>query len=140
MAAVPAGSGAFPQVSEGVRLAINSQTQRVERLTIQGKPVDPERTYSIATNSYLAGGGDGYKILLETLHRYDTSTFQRDVLVEYIATVRKRLKPELEGRIQITKTLNSDPLAFSILPISDSLPEILVSSHPCCAEYEIPAH
>jgi 5'-nucleotidase/UDP-sugar diphosphatase len=137
MAAVPAGSGAFPQVSEGVRLAISSQTQRVERLTIKGKPVDPERTYSIATNSYLAGGGDEYKILLEALDRYDTSTFQRDALIEYIATVMRRVKPELEGRIQMSANTS---LPFFTPCRRDSLPQILVSSHLCCPIREIPAH
>ena len=137
MAAVPAGSGAFPQVSEGVRLAINSQTRRVERLTIKGKPVDPERTYSIATNSYLAGGGDGYKIFLEALDRYETSTFQRDALIEYIATVMKRVKPELEGRIQMSANTS---LPFFTPCRRDSLPQILVSSHLCCPIHKIPAH
>ncbi len=137
MAAVPAGSGAFPQVSEGVRLAINSQTRRVERLTIKGKPVDPERTYSIATNSYLAGGGDGYKIFLEALDRYETSTFQRDALIEYIATVMRRVKPALEGRIQMSANTS---LPFFTPCRRDSLPQILVSSHLCCPIHKIPAH
>jgi hypothetical protein len=177
LAIFPAGAGAFPQVSEGVCFTINSSARKSEGVTINGRPIDPEKTYAIATNSYLAGGGDGYKILLEALDRYDTSTFQRDVLVEYIASVRKKLKPELEGRIQITKTWNRDELvnphdigmvapanenvgsatvptwqagspalpaigqgAFSVLYFSDSLPQILVSSHLCCPIREIPAH
>jgi 5'-nucleotidase/UDP-sugar diphosphatase len=137
MAAVPAGSGAFPQVSEGVRLAINSQTQRVERLTIKGKPIDSERIYSIATNSYLAGGGDGYKILLEALDRYDTSTFQRDALIDYIMNYRKTLTPPLGGRIRI---ILGAPLTLSTPHRRDSLPGILISSHPRCSEFEISPH
>jgi 5'-nucleotidase/UDP-sugar diphosphatase len=113
MAAVPAGSGAFPQVSEGVRFRINYAARLSEGITINGKPVDPERVYSLATNSYLAAGGDGYKILLEALDRYDTSTFQRDVLVEYITNFRKTLTPEIEGRIEISKTWNIDSFARS---------------------------
>ncbi len=101
LATIPAGAGGFPQVSEGVQFTINPAARKSESVTLNGRPIDPERTYSMATNSYLAGGGDGYKILLEALDRYDTSTFQRDVLVEYIATVRKTLKPALEGRIRL---------------------------------------
>lgn len=63
MASIPAGSGAFPQVSEGVRFTINSSARKSEGVTLEGKPIDPERTYSIAANSYLAAGGDGYKDL-----------------------------------------------------------------------------
>jgi 5'-nucleotidase/UDP-sugar diphosphatase len=130
MAAVPAGSGGFPQVSEGVRFTIDTAARKSEGVIIRGTPVDPEKTYSIATNSYLAGGGDGYKILLEAADRYDTSTFQRDVLVEYIATVRKTLKPELEGRIR--RSVDSSLPLFT-LTRRDSLPKILVSSHLCCS-------
>jgi 5'-nucleotidase/UDP-sugar diphosphatase len=107
MAAVPAGSGAFPQISGGVRFTINAAARKIEGVTINGRPIDPDRIYAMATNSYLAGGGDGYKILLEALDRYDTSTFQRDILVEYIASVRKRLKPELEGRIRVVQSIMS---------------------------------
>jgi 5'-nucleotidase/UDP-sugar diphosphatase len=184
MATVEAGKGAFPQVSEGVLFRLNSAAQRAEHITVKGKPINPESTYSIATNSYLAGGGDGYRILLEALDRYDTSTFQRDALIEYIASVKKSLKPELEGRLRVVQSIKSfqevsevvtpaqagvqkhtegldsrlrgndkkkrfsttcefiniDPLAFSILPIGDSLPEILISSHLCCPIHKIPAH
>jgi len=32
----------------------------VARVDVAGQPVDPEATYRLATNSFLAGGGDGY--------------------------------------------------------------------------------
>jgi 5'-nucleotidase/UDP-sugar diphosphatase len=137
MATVPSGAGAFPQLSEGVRVTINSAARRSEDITINGKPVDPERTYSIATNSYLARGGDGYKILLEALDRYDTSTFQRDALIDYIINFRKKLKPELDSRIEIIVKI---PLTLSTPHRRDSLPGILISSHPRCSEFEISPH
>jgi 5'-nucleotidase/UDP-sugar diphosphatase len=137
MAAVPAGSGAFPQMSGGVRFTIDSSARKSEGVTINGRPIDPDRIYAMATNSYLAGGGDGYKILLEALDRYDTSIFQRDILVEYVAAVRKSLKPELEGRIRT----NVEPSLSLFTPCRhDSSPQILVSSHLCCPIHKIPAH
>jgi 2',3'-cyclic-nucleotide 2'-phosphodiesterase (5'-nucleotidase family) len=36
---------------------------RIVELKIGGAPVDPERTYRLATTEYLADGGDGYEIL-----------------------------------------------------------------------------
>jgi 5'-nucleotidase/UDP-sugar diphosphatase len=102
IAAVPSGRGAFPQVSEGVRFTINYRNQRCENVTVGGKPVDPERVYSIATNSYLAGGGDGYKMFPMALDKYDTSVFQKDAVVEYIRSIKKKLNPEINRRIEIS--------------------------------------
>ena len=102
VAAVPIGRGGFPQVSEGVRFTINYHNQRCENVTIGGKPVDPEKVYSIATNSYLAGGGDGYRVFLVALDNYDTSVFQKDAVVEYIRSIKKKLNPEINRRIEIS--------------------------------------
>jgi 2',3'-cyclic-nucleotide 2'-phosphodiesterase (5'-nucleotidase family) len=40
------------------------------RLEVQGVPIDPEASYRVATNNFLAGGGDGYPELgeLERIH------------------------------------------------------------------------
>ena len=102
IAAVPSGRGAFPQVSEGVQFTINYHDQRCEKVTIGRNPVDPEKVYSIATNSYLAGGGDGYTIFLRALDQYDTSIFQRDALSEYIKTMKQKLTPETRRRIELS--------------------------------------
>jgi 5'-nucleotidase/UDP-sugar diphosphatase len=137
MATIPGGAGGFPQVSQEVRFTINAAARKSEGVTIKGKPIDPEKTYSMATNSYLAGGGDGYKILLGALDRYDTSTFQRDALIEYIPAVKKTLKPEIEGRIRMGAETS---LPFFTPSLRDALPEITVSSPLCCAAGETPAH
>ena len=102
IAAVPIGRGGFPQVSEGVRFTINYHNRRCENVTIGGKPVDPEKVYSIATNSYLASGGDGYTLFLRALDQYDTSIFQRDALSEYIKSMKQKLTPDINRRIEIS--------------------------------------
>ena len=95
------GSGAFPQVSEGVSFTINSASGKCENLRIRGKPIDPRQTYRIATNSYLAAGGDGYRMLLNAIDKYESSRFQRDVLIDYIRHVGGRIRPESRQRITI---------------------------------------
>ncbi|RJY10011.1 bifunctional metallophosphatase/5'-nucleotidase [Aurantiacibacter aquimixticola] len=39
--------------------------ERVAGITLAGQPLDLQRTYRVATNSFLAGGGDGFSIFTE---------------------------------------------------------------------------
>ena len=101
IAMVSRGSGAFPQVSDGVRFRIDREARRCEDIRINGKPVDLKRTYRIATNSYMANGGDGYRIFLKAVERYDASMFQRDVFIQYIKHLGGPIRPEIHHRIQL---------------------------------------
>ncbi len=49
-------------------------------LTIGGEPIDPERTYKVATNSFLAGGGDGFEEFTFVKERADSGALQRDLI------------------------------------------------------------
>ncbi len=101
MATISSGQGGFPQVSEGVSMTIDMSKKKCTQVMINGKPLDTSRTYKIATNSYLAAGGDGYRIFLKAIDAYDSSMFQRDVLIEYIEYLGGRIKPQTLDRIQI---------------------------------------
>jgi 5'-nucleotidase/UDP-sugar diphosphatase len=101
LAHIAPGSGAFPQVSAGVSFTINPAAGKCENLRVRGKPIDPRRTYRIATNSYLAAGGDGYRMLMKASDRYDSSRFQRDVLVDYVRHLGGQIRPETRQRFTI---------------------------------------
>lgn len=58
----------------------------MKEATIAGKPIDNNATYIIATNSYLAAGGDGFKTLQEC-EQYDTGLMMRDLLIKYVETL-----------------------------------------------------
>jgi len=63
----PALEGRFPQVS-GIEFLMDPTAkpmQRVKDIRIRGKPLNPHKTYKLATTSYLSGGGDGYTPLKE---------------------------------------------------------------------------
>lgn len=99
------GKGAFPQVSAGVSFTINTITGKCEDILIKGKPIEPERLYKIATNSFMAVGGDGYQAFVNAIERYDTSVFQRDTCIEYIIHLGGRIKPELKNRIKSVENI-----------------------------------
>jgi len=95
-------AGRFPQVS-GVSFTADLTKppgQRIDAILIGGKPLDPAATYSLATNDYMAGGGDGY-VALEAgtplLGARDGKLMANDVMA-YI-TARKTVAPKVEGRI-----------------------------------------
>ncbi len=95
------GMGAFPQVSDGVSFTLNYDAKKCEDVLVGGKPIDPNRDYKIATNNYMADGGDGYVVFKKATFSYETSTYQRDALIEYVKSLGKPVAPELKGRIKI---------------------------------------
>jgi 5'-nucleotidase / UDP-sugar diphosphatase len=100
-ATIYSGRGAFPQVSEGLDFTINYAAGRCKDILINGKPIDPNRTYKIATNSYLANGGDGYKVFLKAINRFESSMFQRDVFIKYIKSLGGTIRPDVKERIKV---------------------------------------
>ena len=101
IATIYGGRGGFPQVSEGLNFTIDYTAGKCKDIFINGKPIDPNRTYKIATNSYLANGGDGYKVFLKAVDRFESSTFQRDIFIKYIKSLGGTIRPEVKGRIKI---------------------------------------
>ncbi len=64
------------QVSSGVSYAWDERRPVGERVvpgsvTIGGKPLDPAADYRITVNNFMAGGGDGFTVLLEGRDRAD---------------------------------------------------------------------
>jgi 5'-nucleotidase/UDP-sugar diphosphatase len=70
-------------------------------LTVDGRPLDPERHYSVATNSYLAAGGDGYSMLAgaRVLVGPRDGPGLAETLVQALQQARA-VAPRVEGRIQ----------------------------------------
>ena len=76
--------GEGPLSGSGVTAVINDD--RVGEITINGKPLQPKRLYTIATTKFLAGGGDGMATLSQ-LKVVRTLPFTRDVLFQYLEGV-----------------------------------------------------
>jgi len=97
---IPRGKGGFPQVSKGVSFTVDFISGETRDISINGRPIDPNKTYKVATNSFMADGGDNY-VMMTKGYQYDTSTFQKDVLIEYIHYLGGSVSPEVEGRITV---------------------------------------
>jgi len=98
----PRESGGFLQVS-GLTFGFDPGRpagQRVGRVVVGGTELDPERRYTLATNSYVAAGGDGYAMLRSA----KPLVFPEDGpgLAETLMDAIERdgtIAPEVEGRI-----------------------------------------
>ncbi len=96
--------GSFLHVS-GIELEFDSSRpigKRVVSVTIQGDPILPNNTYSVATTDYLASGGDGFEALTKA-KRLSQTTLEETILVSDIVLrnvqLQKRLTNRVEGRL-----------------------------------------
>jgi 5'-nucleotidase len=99
----PEESGGFLQVS-GVSFTFDPAKEpmsRVSDVMVGGSPIDEAAGYTLATNDFLAGGGDGFDVLKEAFLQ-GTPIPNGDltnVFVTYLGHHETDLTPKLEGRI-----------------------------------------
>lgn len=73
-------------------------------ILIKGKPIDLNRIYTILTSDYMANGGDGGDIFLESTDRKEYSMKLRDAITLYLRSQTKQgrtVNPKKDGRIAI---------------------------------------
>ena len=96
--------GRFPQVS-GIRFTFDGRRpsgSRIVDLSINGKPLDEKKNYTLATSDYVAiDGGDGYAMLktARVLIPREQGQFDSDVL-RLAITAKKIIAPKTDGRIK----------------------------------------
>ena len=107
----PGAVGGFPQIA-GMKITVDTTAQydanaetypgstyygpkSINRVTIDevnGKPFDPNATYAVATNNFIAAGGDTYYAFARSEGSIDTGYTLDTILMDYI-------KEELNGVI-----------------------------------------
>ena len=122
---LPAESGGFLQVSgmtytvdlnveSTVKLDENGMfvsvegDRRVKDVTVGGEPIDPEKTYTLASHNYkLKDCGDGYTMFADNVFLQDSVMIDNQVLINYIVDVlggtvgEEYADPYGQGRITI---------------------------------------
>lgn len=84
----------------GVRMDIKNS--KAANALIQGKPIENEKLYSIATNDFLAGGNDRMIPLATPEKRIDTGLKIRNLLMEHVIRETqngRKIESKLDGRI-----------------------------------------
>lgn len=100
VSAYPKELGAFLQVS-GLKFVFDPSKpagERVISVTVGDAPLDPKKLYKVATNDFMAAGGDGYDMLKGARVVFSSGELLRDVMTNYVKDAGK-VAPQVEGRI-----------------------------------------
>lgn len=94
----PAEEGCFPQVS-GLTFKFDPAQEagsRVFDVKVGDEALDPEKTYLLATNDFIAAGGDGYPFAdVEIAGEFSA---MEEILIAYIDSFETPVAPAVEGR------------------------------------------
>jgi 5'-nucleotidase / UDP-sugar diphosphatase len=107
--------GRFPQIS-GIQVAYTRpgpEGKRISSCLIGGEKVVPEDWYTLATNDFLAAGGDGYETIKALWEKkegdpsqgdsrvilFDSGREIRSMVIDYIKN-KKQISASVEGRIR----------------------------------------
>ena len=144
----PTAVGGFPQVS-GITFKINANAafdegdlypgstyhkpasiKRVTIETVGGEPFDEKATYAIATNDFMAAGGDTYYAFSAASVNYDLGIPMDEVLMDYI-------KDELKG--VVTADAYGEPAGRITIDKAAEAPEPAPAPEPEPAPEPAPA-
>jgi 2',3'-cyclic-nucleotide 2'-phosphodiesterase (5'-nucleotidase family) len=106
VSAVERGAGQFPQVS-GMVVRVDLRRpagQRVLDVSVGGQPLDPARMYRLATNDFMARGGDGYAVFSRARVLIDAlaAQYMAGHVIAHVARLRE-VSPRVEGRLDIQR-------------------------------------
>ncbi|MFE4022361.1 bifunctional metallophosphatase/5'-nucleotidase [Streptomyces sp. NPDC059101] len=98
------------QISEGLTYTLDMTKQGAARVVadsvrVSGSPLDPAKTYRVAMNEFLAGGGDGFPALKQGTDKY-VGPSDLDALTAYLtahSTPTAPLAPPKADRITVVK-------------------------------------
>jgi 5'-nucleotidase len=92
-------------------------------------PIDEAKLYTVATNNFTRGGGDGYKLFAENAENaYDYGPGLEQVVADYLAANRP-YTPKLDGRIT----------AIEVAAAAPAEPASTTAEAPAAAEPAVPA-
>ena len=91
--------GGFAHVS-GLRYTfnpLNEPGERIHQVWYEGELIDPEATFEVATNDFLAEGGDDYEIFADKVY-INTDISMDEAIIDYLDKYSP-VSPRVEGRI-----------------------------------------
>ncbi|HMA16309.1 MAG TPA: bifunctional UDP-sugar hydrolase/5'-nucleotidase [Kiloniellaceae bacterium] len=103
VSAVEEGAGRFPSTS-GIAMTWSRNApagDRVKAVSVNGKPLDTAATYTVATNDFMAKGGDGYEVFKDAKVLIDgaAAKYMATMVMDFVAAAGE-VAPKIEGRVK----------------------------------------
>ncbi|WP_331372189.1 5'-nucleotidase C-terminal domain-containing protein [Sinorhizobium chiapasense] len=133
---VEEGGGRFPQVA-GLKYSFDRSKPAGSRLvSVEVKegeafaPLDPEKTYSLVSNNFMRGGGDGYAVFkTKGENAYDYGPGLETVLADYLAA-HQPFKPYTDGRITEVAAAAGATASDTAAPAAETKPAESTAAAP----------
>ena len=96
------GCSAQAQVA-GIRFVMNCVKGEAEDIVIGGEPLNPNASYLVATNDYIAGGGSGFDVFRKNTTKFNTGISIRNALINHLQKQEKCSKGIFEDDDESSK-------------------------------------
>ena len=81
----------------GMRMRISGDG--ASQVMVGSEPIDPDRTYLVATNNWMADGGGPITTLHQPEERHNLQVLIRDAIIDYLDS-RESISPETDRRVR----------------------------------------
>lgn len=89
-------------ISSNAHLVIKDR--KIKSATLNGKPIDNQKTYNVVTLDYLADGNDSMSAFKNAIETNNTGVTLRDIMIDYVRNQTaqgKNISSQEDGRITI---------------------------------------
>jgi 2',3'-cyclic-nucleotide 2'-phosphodiesterase (5'-nucleotidase family) len=76
-----------PHPLYGIQFYVDKNDLTVKRILINGKALEDDKIYYVATSDYLSNGGDNMTFFKESVEKYDMDYKLRNMLIDYFKKV-----------------------------------------------------
>ncbi len=86
--------------------SITIKDKKLVDFKIDGKAIDPNKTYKLATYDFVANGGDLVEGLSNPVHSFTSPERVREALISYVESLTKagkKVESALDGRVKISE-------------------------------------